>query len=168
MNYLDQRGLTYNKENCLLVAGTTSTLTTTVTGAPILDGKFNTAGTIITNAAHPTTDFNTGLAFVAMVGGNGVLNARGQGCIVVYGWITGASTLRAIQGPIASLDIQNNFEWNAPQFPAVPNNFVPFAYVVMKARAVDGLSIIVGTTAWASFAQTFVNVVMLPSRPQVA
>jgi hypothetical protein len=76
--------------------------------------------------------------------------------------------VKAVQGPIAALDIQNNFRWDAPQFPPIPATFIPFAYVVMKARAADGVSIIVGTTAWASFAQTFVNIAQLPSRPQVA
>ena len=152
--------------NGLLVAGTTSTLTTTVTIVPVEDGKFKTTLSAITNQAHPTTDFNTGLAFRTMVGGNSVANTPGQGCVVVYGLVAGV--VKAVQGPIAALDMQNNFKWDAPQFPDIPTTFVPFAYVIMKARAVDGVSIIVGTTAWASFAQTFVNILELPARPQVA
>ena len=166
MDYLMHRGATASLSNGLLVAGTTSTLTTTVTIVPVLDGKFQTTLAAITNQAHPTTDFNTGLAFPAMVGGNSVANVAGQGCVVVYG--LSAGVVKAVQGPITNLDIQNNFKADAPQFPPIPANFVPFAYVIMKARAVDGVSIIVGTTAWASFAQTFVNVYQLPSRPQVA
>lgn len=166
MDFLAHRGFKGSLSNGLLVAGTTSTLTTTVTIIPVDDGKYKTTLTAITNQAHPTTDFNTGLAFVAMVGGNSVANTPGQGCIVVYGLVAGV--VKAVQGPIAALDMQNNFRWDAPQFPSIPDTFVPFAYVVMKARAVDGVSIIVGTTAWASFSQSFVNVMQLPSRTQVA
>ncbi len=166
MDYSSHRGFIGSLTNGLLVAGTTSTLTTTVVIVPVVDGKFTTTLAAITNQAHPTVDLNTGVAFKAMVGGNGVANAKGQGCVCVYGLVAGV--VRCVQGPIAALDIQNNFEWNAPDFPAIPNNFSPFAYVVMKARAADGLSIIPGTTAWASFSQTFVNVYQLPSRPQVS
>jgi hypothetical protein len=162
------RGLTASLSNGALVAGTTSTLTTTVTIVPVLDGKFTAALTAITNQAHPTTDFNTGLAFVPMVGGNSVANTPGQGCVVVYG--LSAGVVKAVQGPIAGLDMQGNFKWDAPQFPSIPANFVPFAYVVMKAGATAATSIVVGTTAWTAtgFTQAFVNICQIPSRPQVA
>jgi len=163
---LNFRGGAIALTNGLLVAGTTSSLTTTVTIVPVLDGKFTTQLTAITNQAHPTTDFNTAAAFPTMVGGNSVANTPGQGCVVVYG--LSAGVVKAVQGPIAALDMQNAFKQDAPQFPTIPANFVPFAYVVMKARATDGVSIIVGTTAWASFAQTFVNIAQVPSRPQVS
>jgi hypothetical protein len=169
MDYLAHRGATASLSNGLLVAGTTSTLTTTVTIIPVLDGKFQTTLAAITNQAHPTTDFNTGAAFVAMVGGNSVANTPGQGCIVVYG--LSAGVVKAVQGPIKALDMQGNFSnGQAPDFPAIPANFVPFAYVVMKAGATAGLSIIVGTSNWnaTGFTQAFVNVYQLPSRVQVA
>jgi hypothetical protein len=162
------RGLTASLTNGLLVAGTTSTLTTTVTIVPVLDGKFTTTLTAITNQAHPTTDFNTLLPFVKMVGGNSVANTPGQGCVVVYG--LSAGVVKAVQGPIRNLDMQGNFQWDAPQFPAMPANFVPFAYAVLKAGATAATSIVVGTDNWAAtgFTQAFVNIAQIPSRPQVA
>lgn len=160
------RGFTAALTNGLLVAGATNKLTTTVTIVPVLDGKFTTTKAAVTDEAHPTTDFVTGLAFPTMVGGNSVANAPGQGSVVVYG--LSAGVIKAIQGPIASLDMLNNFKWDAPNFPTIPANFVPFSYCVIKARATDGLVIIVGTTNWASMGSTFVNVSQLPGRPQIS
>ena len=167
-DYLANRGFTGSIGNGLLVAGTTSTLTTTVTIFPVLDGKYGTALTAITNQAHPTTDYNTGLTPVAMVGGNSVANTPGQGCVGVYGLVAGV--VKYVQGPIAALDMQGSFKWDAPQFPPIPANFIPFNYTVMKAGATAATSIIVGTTAWSAtgFTQAFVNVCQLPSRPAVS
>ena len=168
MDYLALRGLTASLSNGLLVAVTTSTLTTTVTIFPVLDGKFGTSLTAITNQAHPTVDLNTGIAPVALVGGNSVANTPGQGCVGVYGLVAGV--VRYVQGPKANLDMQGNFLWDAPQFPPIPASFVPFAYLVAKAGATAATSIIVGSTSWSAtgFTQAFVNVSQLPSRPQVS
>lgn len=170
MDYFGLRGLTASLSNGLFVAGTaaSTTLTTTVTIQPVLDGKFATVLTAITNQAHPTTDFNTLAAFLPMVGGNSVANTPGQGCVVVYG--LSAGVVKAVQGPVRNLDMQGNFGFDAPQFPPIPANFVPFAYVINKAGATAAVSIIPGTSNWNStgYTQTFVNVYQLPSRTQVA
>jgi hypothetical protein len=169
MDFLTHRGFTGSLTNGAFVTGTTSTLTTTVTIVPVEDGKFKSVLTAITNQAAPTTDFNTGLAFPAIPGGASVVNTPGSGCVAVYGLVAGV--VKVVQGPITRLDMQGNFLWDAPQFPPIPATFVPFAYQVLKAGATaSATAIILGTASWAAtgYTNAIVNVMQLPSRPQVA
>ena len=131
-------------------------------------GKMSAAFAAITNQAHPTVDLNTGVAPVALVGGASVLNTPGEGCLGVYGLVSGV--VRYVQGPKSKLDMSGNFLWDGPEFPSIPENFVPFAYLVAKAGATAAASIIVGSTSWAAtgFTQAFVNICQVPSRPQVS
>lgn len=140
---------------------------TTVTINYVLNGKIDTK-TAITDGATPTTDFVTGAAFPALVGGNSVANAYGHGCTVLWGLIAG-DTVKCIMGEHQALDVDGNFIV-APQFPGFPDTFVPFAYQVLKAKATAALSNIFGTTNWnaTAFTNVIVNVAVLPSRPQVA
>lgn len=165
MDSLTHRGLTANMVNAALVAGSGVSLTTTAITTPVLDGKFGTTYAVLATQAPPTVDLNTGAAPVTLVGGNSVANTPGEGAVGVYGLVAGV--VRYVQGPKSKLDMLNSFVGD-PQFPSIPENFVPFAYIVAKARATDGVSVIVGTTAWASYTAAIINVFQLPSRPQVA
>lgn len=169
MSFPYDRGLTAALTNAALVAGTTSSLTTTVTLVPTLDGKFTTTLAAITNQAHPTTDYVTGVAPVALVGGNSVANTPGQGCVGVYGVVAGV--VKYIQGGIRGLDMSGNFRQDGPPaFPGIPADFTPFAYAIHKAGATAAVSVVVGVASWnaSGFTSVFVNVSQLPTRPQVA
>jgi hypothetical protein len=116
-----------------------------------------------------TTDYNTGVAFPALVGGASVANTPGKGCVVVWGLISGG-TVKCVMSKHQALDMQGNFVV-APQFPPIPAGFVPFAYQVLKAGATaSATAIIFGTANWnaTGFTNAIVNVNTLPLRPQVA
>lgn len=169
MDKLSLRGFTGCLTNGAFVTGTTSTLTTTATIVPVLDGKFMTTLSAITNQAAPTTDYNTGVAFPVIPGGGGVTNTPGSGCVAVYGLVAGV--VKVVQGPISRLDMQGNFRYDAPQFPDIPADFVPFAYQVLKAGATASATAIqLGVSNWNATGYTNViqNVMQLPSRPQVS
>jgi hypothetical protein len=59
-------GLTMGTIKTGLIKGTTSTYTTTVTSAGMINGKYVTGLTAQTNTATPTTDAGTGAAFVPL------------------------------------------------------------------------------------------------------
>jgi hypothetical protein len=118
----------------VLAAGTTSTVSTTAAITGYVNGvSYNSAA--LTNAATPTTDLNTGLAFPPI--------SANQGTIVVLG-INSAGALKAVQGGIAALDNAGNFI-NAPQPPAMPDGFLSFGYIVVKGGAT-----LVGTWTFGS------------------
>lgn len=165
MDNLSLRGFTGCLTNGAFVTGTTSTLTTTVTIVPVQDGKFKTTLAAITNQAAPTTDDTTGLAFPALVGGASVANTPGNGAVAVYGLRAGAVAVAL--GPSAKLDMLGNFV-TPPQFPAIKDDLVPFAYQVLKAGATaSATAIILGTASWAAggYTNSIQNVMQLPSRP---
>lgn len=163
------RGGNYCTTSGLLTAtGAETVYDTTVTINYVINGKIATK-TAVTDGATPTTDYNTGLAFPPLVGGASVAGANGNGCIVVWGLITGG-TVKCVMGPHQALDSAGKFI-NAPQFPPVPDDMVPFAYQVLKAGATaSATAIIFGTANWnaTGFTNVIVNVAELPKRPQVA
>lgn len=168
-NSLNQRGGNFVTTSGLLTAtGAVTTYDTTVTIVYALDGKLATK-TAITTGATPTTDYNTGLAFPALVGGASVANTPGNGAVAVWGLISGG-TVKVVLGKPQRLDMQGNFVV-APQFPPIPEGFVPFAYQVLKAGATaSATAIVFGTANWnaTGFTNAIVNVTDLPLRPQVA
>jgi len=160
-NYCTTSGL-------LTATGGNTTHDTTVTIGYVIDGKIATK-TAITAGATPTTDYNTGAAFPALVGGASVSGVAGKGCTVIWGLITGG-TLKCVMGPHEALDISGSFI-QAPEFPSVPNDMAPFAYQVLKAGATASASaIIFGTANWnaTGFTNAIVNIALLPNRPQVS
>lgn len=168
-NTLNERGANFCTTSGLLTAtGAVTTYDTTVTINYVLDGKIATK-TAITTGATVTTDYNTGLAFPALVGGASVANVPGQGAVAVWGLIAGG-TVKVVMSKAKALDMQGNFVV-APQFPPIPAGFVPFAYQVLKAGATaSATAIVFGTANWnaTGFTNTIVNVNTLPLRPQVA
>lgn len=159
MDQLTLRGANFCTTSGLLTAtGAETVHDTTVTINYVINGKIATK-TAITDGATPTTDYATGAAFVAMT--------ASQGCVVVWGLISGG-TVKCVQGPIYSLDASGNF-LVAPQFPAIPDDMVPFAYQVLKAGSTAG-TITFGSSNWnaTGFTNAIVNVAVLPARPQVS
>lgn len=155
--------VTLNLVNAAAVAGTTSTFTSTVTTAGLINGKFVTTLAAQTNAASPTTDANTGLAFNAL--------QPNQACALVFGQ-TAAGVLQLVQGPIIptlpGVTTTVGALINDPQFPDLPNNFLPLAYTIVRT-APSAAAWTPGTGSWTASgvsASTFQNVGELPSRPQ--
>ena len=156
---------TINLVSCAMVAGTTSTYTTTVTTAGMINGKFVTTLGAQTNTASPTTDANTGVAFNAL--------QPNQCCALVFGQ-KAAGTIQLVQGQIIPTAVGVTTTVgafiNAPQFPELPNDFLPLAYTVVRT-APSAAAWIPGTGSWTASgvsATTFQNVGVLPARPQIA
>jgi hypothetical protein len=157
--------ITMNLASAAAVAGTTSTFTSTVTTVGVINGKFMTTLGAQTNAASPTTDANTGLAFNAL--------APNQTCALVFGQ-NAAGALKLVQGPIIACGIGITTTVGAlindPQFPGLPNDFCPLAYTVVRT-APSAAAWTPGTGSWTASgvsASTFQNVGQLPNRPQAS
>lgn len=157
--------ITMSTTSSAMVAGTTSTYTTTVTTAGVINGKWMTTIAAQTNTATPTTDAQTGLAFNPL--------AVNQTCALVFGQNL-AGTFKMVQGPIIATNVGVTTTvgtfLKAPQFPELPDDFCPLAYTIVRT-APSAASWIPGTGSWTASgvsATTFQNVAMLPSRPQIA
>lgn len=171
MNELELRGLKMCTTSGLLTAtGAETVYDTTVTINYAIDGILLTK-TAVTDGVTPTTDYNTGAAFPALVGGASVANTPGNGCVVVWGLISGG-TVVCMMGPHAALDMAGNFVSPSKlQWPAIKPNVVPFAYQILKAGATaSATAIIFGTANWnaTGFTNVIKNVLVLPARPQVS
>ena len=159
MDYLQQAPMTATLVKAGLAAGTTNTFSTT--GATVWANKGKAFSKVAqTNAALPAVDRTTGVAFAPIAGG--------QGAIVVFAFDP-AGNVRCSQGGVQSVDAANAF-MVSPQFPLLPDTDTPFGYLVIKvlpgaANYVFGTS---NLSAVASVTQTFVDVVQLPDRPQIA
>ena len=142
-----------------LVAGTTSTYTTTKAVPVMINGQFGTELAIKTNQATPTTDHATGLAFPAL--------AASEGCVIVFGVID-AGTIVAVQGAIRDLDVGNTFIVDPP-FPSIPDTMMPFGYVLIENGS-SASAFVFGTTSFAAtgVVDTFTDCASLPDRPQQA
>ena len=153
----------------LTATGAVTTHDTTVTIVYFIKAKGSTK-TAITAGVTPTTDYNTGLGFPALVGGASVAGAYGNGCAVVWG-LTASGAVKCVMGESQPLDVAGRFIY-APQFPSVPDDMVPFAYQILKAGATASASaIVLGTSNWnaTGFTNAIVNINgTLPERPQVA
>jgi hypothetical protein len=151
--------------NAAFVAGTTSTYTTTVTTAGIINGEWITPLVAQTATATPTTDANTGVAFNAL--------QPNQCCAIVFG-TNKAGAIKMCQGPILATLVGVTTTvggfLNAPQFPSLPDDFCPMAYTVVRT-APSAAAWIPGTGSWTASgvsATTFQNCSTLPARPQIA
>jgi len=156
---------TRNYVSAALVAGTTSTYTTTVATAGVIDGKFVTSLGTQTNTASPTTDATTGAAFNAL--------APNKTCALVFGQ-NAAGAIKLAQGPIIDTfpgvtTTVGAFK-EAPQFPALPDDFMPLAYALVRT-APSASAWTPGTSNWTASGvsvTTFKNVSTLPNRPQIS
>lgn len=165
MDNLNLRGMTFNHVNAGLVAGTTSTYTTTATTVCSIRGKFATGLTAQTNTASPTTDATTGAAFVAL--------ADNQATVLVWG-INAAGAIQLSQGSIENTEVGVTTTAGAfltvPQFPRIPEDFCPIGYCLVRT-APSASAWTPGTSNWTATgitASTFQNVATLPDRPQTS
>lgn len=160
MDQLSQVPLTMCTMKAALAAGTTTTYSTTGTTLFCIKGKAYSKAAV-TNGATPTTDFTTGVAFVPF--------QANEGTVVVFGYDKDG-TVRCSQGSVEALDASGNFI-NAPQLPAIKDTVCPFGYLVLKGGSTLSGDFTFGTSNLSSvtgMTYTFVDVMTLPDRPQVA
>jgi hypothetical protein len=151
-----------------IAAGTTSTLSSTGVLPYAIRGKaFSRAA--MANQATPTTDATTGLSFTPLTSPPNA-STGGQGGVFVVGY-DAAGALRVSQGTPEQLDTAGNFI-NAPRFPVVVADAVcPIGYIVVRlgptavANWTFGISNLSGVTG---VTYSFVSIVGLPDRPQIA
>ena len=168
-NFNNRGGNFCTTSGLLTATGAVTTHDATVSIGYAIDGKASLKAPIVA-AATPTTDINTGVAFPILVGGGNLTPpVPGNGAVAVWG-LTSGGTVVVAMGPATALDLQGNFLY-APQFPAIPDTMVPFAYQVLKAGATASATAIrFGASVWnaVGFTNVIQNVMALPSRPQVA
>lgn len=166
MDKLALGAITLNPTNtgCVAVAGAT-TISTTVASNHIIVGKFGTALAITTGGARPTTDAVTGAAFPAVL--------PNTAAALVIG-INAAGAIVAAQGPATPTETGASTAVGAfikaPDFPAIPDDFCPIAYTLIRA-APSLTAGFLATTNWnatGASCTTFKNVATLPNRPQTA
>lgn len=157
-------GLTAALGNLTLTGISGAATTYSSSALPVaVDGKVTTFAAQ-SGVAFPTTDLNTGLQFVGLVAAN-------TGTVFVVGIQNGGTLLKCIQGTVAALDAAGNFSATPPAFPALPDNFVPLAYIVAKAGSTFvAAAWYPGTTNWNTTGMSYSvqNIASLPSRPQVS
>lgn len=158
------RALTCNFVNAGFVAGTTSTYTTTATTVASIGGRFVTTLAAQTNTASPTTDAATGSAFLPLT--------PNKATVLVWG-TNAAGAIKVCQGSIEPTETGVTTTVgafiNAPQFPALPDDFVPMAYQLCRT-APSASTWTPCTSSWAATGVTcgaMVNVTTLPDRPRV-
>lgn len=171
-NLKSPRALTLNHVSAAFVLGTTSTYTTTVTTTVSINGKFGTTLGAQTNTASPTTDVNTGVAFVSLPAGS-TDTKNGRATVVVAG-VNAAGAIKFAQGSIVktALGVTTTAGAfiDAPQFPVLPDDFAPLAYWLIR-NSPSAAAFTVGSSSWTASGitcSTPVNVSTLPDRPQTA
>lgn len=163
MQSLDMNGGTFCTSKAALAAGTTTTFSTTGATLYCIKGKaFSTAAA--TNAATPTLDGNTGVAF------KGVDINKGSVFVHAYnGNGTAANAIKVYQGTIVDLDSAGNF-LSAPELPMLPDDVCPFAYELIQVAS-NGSTWTFGASNQASVTgvtYTRQDIMVLPSRPQLS
>ena len=165
MEYLTTRGLTTGTIKTGLIKGTTSTYTTTVTSAGMINGKYVTGLTAQTNVATPTTDATSGVAFTALTDNKATVLVIGQ---------KADSTIQMSQGSIEDTEVGVTTTAGAfikaPQFPTLPDDFMVFGYLLVRT-APSASDFTAGTSNWTATGITASAVVecgILPSRPQTS
>lgn len=113
--------------------------------------------------ATPTTDINTGVAPVGLT-----LAQKLNGTVLVF-LVNAAGTVAMAQGSVELTDAAGNFV-NPPKWPSIPDNYVPFGYVVVKAGSTLAAPFVPGTGNWnqTGITTAAVSIAALPDRNQVA
>lgn len=158
-------GETRNMASAGFSLATTSTYTTTATTSAIINGVFGTTLAAQTATASPTTDATTGAAFVAL--------AANQATVLVWG-VNAAGAIKLAQGQIVPTETGVTTTAgafiNAPQFPALPDDFAPIAYNLVRTSP-TGSAFTAGTTSWTASGitcSTAKNISVLPDRPKIS
>lgn len=162
MNGRTAYGRTQNTLNAGVALGTTSTYSTTAATVGTINGRFVTALAVQTNAASPTLDAMTGLAFVPM--------AANRATVLVIG-TNAAGVIQMAQGGVedteAGVGLVAGAFRRAPQFPVLPDNFMALGFVLVRT-APGAAAFTAGTSAWTAAGVTagaVVNIATLPDRP---
>lgn len=138
--------LTINHINAGVALGTTSTITVATTTSHSIGGKFGTAYAAAANTAvtSPTINAATGTAFVSM--------DVNKATVIVVG-ATAAGTLRLAQGSVVDTEVGVTTTKGAfilaPQFPVLPDDFVPLAYALIRT-APSAAAWTCGTSSWTA------------------
>lgn len=143
-----------------LTAGTTTTYTTGATCVFSVKGTMYSKSAV-TNGATPTTDANTGVAFVPLT--------AGKSCLFLFGFTAGG-TVKVAQGPVVNTDDVTN-KLAALQFPVFGDDVCAFGY--LKAQAGSTLS---GSWTFGSsnlsgvtgMTYTFADLLAIPAAPLAA
>jgi hypothetical protein len=164
MNPVEMRGLNMAMLAAGLAAGTTTTLSTTATVPFCINGKAYSK-TAITNGATPTTDAANSLAFRPVPANTGS---------VFVACFDASGNVKVCQGEVTNLDPASGLFTNAPEFPTIPDTLTPIGYIIIKAAS----TYVATTTGWlfgthnlsavTGITYTFVDVMTLPTRPQVS
>lgn len=165
-------GLTMNMVSANFTLPSTSTYSTTVTTTVVINGKFGTTLGAQTAQASPTTDAATGLAFPSLPAGS-TDTSNGRATVVVAG-VNAAGAIKYCQGSIVKTALGVTTTAGAflyaPQFPALPDDFAPIAYFLVR-NAPSAAAFTTGTSSWTATGittSTPVNISVLPDRPQTA
>lgn len=148
----------------LAASGAATTFSTT--GATLYSIKgpmYSTAAG--SGAATPTSDVVKGTTFAS----SPLPKSFGTVFVFCYdGQGTAANAIKVAQGTVEALDASNLFV-NAPQFPGIPDNLCPFAYMVVRNGS-TGSNWTFGTSNWNATGITLsiVDINTLPGRPVVA
>mgnify|MGYP001618450829 FL=1 len=164
-NNTQTHGLTLGFIDVGLTLPSTSVYSTAVAAAGFINGKFVTSLGVKTTQATPTTDATTGAAFIALI--------ENKATVLVFGQ-TAAGAIAMSQGSIVDTYVGvtttvGAFK-NAPEFPTLPDNFLPLAYVLVRT-APDAADWTPGTGSWTASGVTtgtVVDIGALPDRPQIA
>lgn len=151
---------TYLITRPVLAAGTTTTVSTTNAVTGYVNGTSYNASAL-SNTATPTTDLNTGLAFPSL--------SANQGTVVVLG-INSSGALRAVQGAIQALDVAGSFIL-APQPPTIPDGFLPFGAIILKAGSTLSGTFTFGSSnlsGVSGMTYTFRDLNGVPPRPVIS
>lgn len=143
-----------------VAAGTTTTLSQTTAAHYAIGGKLYKQASAWSNQATPTTDVNTGANFVGVPINNG--------SVFVIG-VNAAGTMKVAQGPLQALDTSGKFIL-APQFPALPEDFCPLAYLELLVAS-NGSTWTFGSSnnsGVTGVTYNFQDISTLPGRPQVS
>jgi hypothetical protein len=142
-----------------LAAGTTTTFTTANAIDYCIDGEGYTLAAQ-TNAATPTTDVNTGAAFVGV--------AANKGSIFVFG-ANAAGSVKVAQGTIEDLDSGGNFV-RAPEYPPLPADFCPFGELIVQVGSSGSTWTFGSSNQSGATGVTYTrnNLMMLKSRPHLS
>jgi len=167
---LDLYGGNYAVSKAGLAAGTTTTITIANNTTYAIGGKAYTKNAA-SNAATPTTDATTGLAFVAVPVGSATTG--GYGCVYVVG-LDASGNIKVSQGALFATDtaaVASSKFITAPQFPAIPDTVTPIGYIITKTDSTAsawtfGSSNLAGPPT--GVLHTFVDCLTLPARPQVS
>lgn len=158
MDQLTNHGIDQAFTSGLLTAtGAATTYDTTATINFSVNGELYQK-TAITGGATPTTDINTGAAFVSL----------GTNKRSVFVWMmNNAGTVAVAQGEVVSTD-ESNLPIGLPQFPHIPTGYTPFAFHYFQTTAASA-AFLFGTTNWTGtgFTKFIRNVSVLPARPQL-